>query len=589
MFKEYTFDYKEKDMFVRADNIADIISQNSVNTQGLRGMGGLNRLLDVMADAKVWITDEEGEPYAMSSMGSSGNTNGMGMGKGYGKGNSNNNSEENDDEEDDETQTFISDEVPESLKVLIDELIDNKKEISYQGYNNYYEEESLIVGVPIISDKEIIGTVLVMAPVEGISEIIDKAVRILEIGIIIGLLVAVILGAVYSLRFTKPLRKMNKTAHKMKNGDFNVKTGIKRDDEIGQLGDTIDVLAERLRITIDELYQEKGKLENIILSISDGLIAFDLDLNPISSNHSLANIMTRNLPYEDEAIINDFKKLNILDDIRNNEDDVKSFTRKWNNKILKITISNIFDSRKNTIGYVALLQDISQHERLEQMRKDFVANVSHEFRTPITVIRGSLEALSDGVIDDEKEILNYYKRMIQETRGLERLVKDLLELSRLQSGKISIKKEDFNLTDLIKDTLIGLRTIADKKNIVIHEEFDNKPFKINADYDRIKQLLVIFVENAVKYSPENTKVCVILRADEMIEILIKDEGYGIKEEEVPYIFDRFFKSDKARKIKGTGLGLAIAKHIIELHEGKVLVDSKVGKGTNIKVFLPFGK
>lgn len=573
MFKEYTFEYKENDMFNRAHNIAEIVSQNAIST---KGTGGLNKILDIMADAKVWITNDAGEPYAMSS----GNSNGMGNGKGF----RNKNTDSNENEA---SNRYISEEIPESLKGLINELLEGKDEISYQGYNTYYEEESLIVGVSIKdSNSNIIGTVLVMAQVEGISENINKAMKILALGLLIGLIVSIILGSTYSLKFTKPLRKMNKTANLMKNGNFNVRTGINKKDEIGQLGESIDALAEKLKTTIDELYQEKRKLENIILSISDGLVAFDLDLNPISSNNSLAIIMGQKQPYENEMIINDFNDMNLLDDIKSNKEKTKSITKSWNDKILKITISNIIDNKSNISGYVALLQDISQSERLEQLRKDFVANVSHEFRTPITVIKASLEALLDGVIEEKNEVLNYYKRMISETKGLERLVRDLLELSKLQSGKISIKKESIHIINLIKDTLRSLRTIADKKNIQIVEEYDNNINEMNGDYDRIKQLIVIFVDNAVKYSPDNTVISIKLELKEKLEIIIKDEGYGIKEEEIPYIFDRFYKSDKSRKFKGTGLGLSIAKYIIELHEGNVSVESKLGKGTVVSIYLP---
>jgi len=235
-----------------------------------------------------------------------------------------------------------------------------------------------------------------------------------------------------------------------------------------------------------------------------------------------------------------------------------------------------------------LVQDISKSERLEQLRRDFVANVSHEFRTPLTVIRGSLEAMVDGTVQNSDEINRYHQRMLSETRSLERLVEDLLELSRLQSGKITMNKEKLHIPNLLEDAVKSLQTIAEKKGIKIEylSEQDIPPFW--GDYDRLRQLFVIFLDNAVKYSPENTKVSVETSLFEIntLSIIIRDQGYGIAADELTHIWDRFYKIDKSRNGRGTGLGLAIAKHLIELHDALVSVQSELKKGTVIEIKLP---
>jgi two-component system sensor histidine kinase ResE len=237
---------------------------------------------------------------------------------------------------------------------------------------------------------------------------------------------------------------------------------------------------------------------------------------------------------------------------------------------------------------VALVQDISESERLEQLRRDFVANVSHEFRTPLTVIKGSLEALMDGTIDQTEDVERYHRRMFSETKSLERLVGDLLELSRLQSAKIVVNKEKIHIPSLLSDVIRSLQTLADKKEIqIVYQGLWEVPALIG-DYDRLRQLFVIFIDNAVKYSPESTVITIDskLTEENTLEVIIQDQGYGISEDELPYVWDRFYKSDKSRKSSGTGLGLAIAKHLVQLHQGQVSLTSELGKGTTVTVHLP---
>jgi two-component system sensor histidine kinase ResE len=220
------------------------------------------------------------------------------------------------------------------------------------------------------------------------------------------------------------------------------------------------------------------------------------------------------------------------------------------------------------------------------MRKDFIANVSHEFRTPLTVISGSLEALVDGTIETKEDVERYHQRMFSETRSLERLVGDLLELSRLQSGNISMNKEKVHIPSLLSDIVKSLQPIASKKDIIIDSVIPNDVPPILGDYDRLRQLFVIFIDNAIKYSPDKTTVNVKINLENTLEVFIEDHGYGISEEELPYVWDRFYKADKSRKSSGTGLGLAIAKHLVQLHNGNVSLKSSVGKGTTVIIHLP---
>lgn len=464
VFRQYAFDSRQKTLLERAYNISEVLSENVQSNGQMRGFGSFMRFIDTMTEAKVWITDKQGNPVLLSRM-----DNSASMGN-----------------------TFDSETLPKAAENVIHDVLSGKESVS-ESFSNVYNEATLTVGVPIWdSDKNVIGSVLLHAPITGITDALNKTVSILSISLLIALLIAVGLGIFYSIIFTRPLKAMNVTALEMARGNYDARTGIKRQDEIGQLGNSLDLLASEL---------------------SDA-------------------------------------------------------TEKIN--------------------------------KLEQVRRDFVANVSHEFRTPLTVIRGSLEALSDGTIEDKDDINRYHQRMLSETRSLERLVSDLLELSRLQSGKITINKEPISLSILLSDIVKSMQTIADKKEIRINCIMpDNVPHLIG-DYDRLRQLFVIFIDNAIKYSPAKTVVTidVSIKASHSaalhcppcnvntLEILIQDQGYGIAEDELPNVWNRFYKADKSRKSSGTGLGLAIAKHLIELHSGSVTLKSIVDKGTTVSIQFP---
>lgn len=565
MFKQYTFDSKEKTMLEQAQNISEVISMNTQNNGHMMGFGGFIRFLDTLTESKVWITDDKGNPAVISGMGMG--KSGMGM-----------------------RQNFSSEPFPTEAQKIIEEVLSGKESIS-QNFSSVYNETTLTVGVPILdSNKNVIGTVFLHAPITGITATLNKAVSILSISILIALLLAIALGLSYSLLFTRPLKAMNNTAIEMTHGNYTVRTGVDRKDEIGQLGNSLDVLASKLGYTIDQLFQEKGKMNDIISSISEGIIAFDLELHPLSYNNALSNIFNHSMPIQNELLKKYFIDLEIDASLKLAIEEKKALQviKDWMHKKLKFTLSPIINNQGNVTGSVAMVQDISESERLEQLRKDFVANVSHEFRTPLTVIKGSLEALVDGTIDQKVDIERYHQRMLSETRSLERLVGDLLELSRLQSGKISINKEKVHIPSLLSDIIKSMQTIADRKEIEIAYSVTNDTPPVMGDYDRLRQLFVIIIDNAIKYSPDKTVIKVSINIGNTLEVLIEDHGYGISEEELPYVWDRFYKADKSRKGNGTGLGLAIAKHLVKLHSGDISLHSIVGKGTTAIINLPIG-
>lgn len=584
IFRQYAFESREKTMLSNARTISEIASDYLQGNSQMRGFNGYLRSLDLLTESKVWITDSQGNLALMSGMGQGmgpgvgmGEARGTGLrpGSGFGFG-----------------QGFMknSEPLPTEAENSIREVLAGNDSVS-ESFSSVYNEATITVGVPIVNSKQtIIGSVLLHSPVTGVTETLNRAVRILVLSLLFALFLAIGLGIFYSLLFTRPLKAMNRTALEISGGNYSARTGIDQNDELGQLGKSLDLLAIKLGSTISQLFQEKGKLNDIISSISEGIIAFDSNLQPVSVNAALSHIMSRPNPYSIEEVKIDLDILEIGDQINNvmRERNPSKILKDWQGKKLVFTFSTITDNQGSITGSVALVRDISERERLDQLRRDFVANVSHEFRTPLTVIRGSLEAMVDGTVVNDAEIKRYHQRMLSETRGLERLVGDLLELSRLQSGKISINKERIHIPSLITDVVKSLQTLANKKRIKLEFNMsqDFPPFL--GDYDRLRQLIVIFMDNAIKYSPDNTQVFIETGVTDntSLFIRIRDQGYGIDTELLGKIWDRFYKVDLARKESGTGLGLAIAKHLIELQNGEVSVESELHKGTVIELRLP---
>lgn len=220
-----------------------------------------------------------------------------------------------------------------------------------------------------------------------------------------------------------------------------------------------------------------------------------------------------------------------------------------------------------------------EREELEHIRQDFFANVSHELRTPITVMRGYTETLADGVITDPEKVHGFYERMLAECKGMERLVGDLFVLSKLQNPDFEMDKEPVNLVQVFHDVLRSAKVICDAKNIELHKNMDSDICMMLGDYDRLRQLIMIIIDNAVKFTEDGGSIYINVTSEDNIAISIRDEGCGIKEEELPFIFDKFYKSKLRQNEKGSGLGLVIAKQIVMRHNGRVEVVSEEGHGT----------
>lgn len=387
--------------------------------------------------------------------------------------------------------------------------------------------------------------------------------------------------ALFTRTITHPVRAMSDAAGSMAAGEYSIRVPIARNDEVGQLAGTINVLAERLNEVITSLKDEKSKIEQILFNITEGIIAFDNEGKVIHNNSAALEILEicswnmcadeNECKYRDEVV-----RLRELCMQSRKPESVTWKTR--SGRLVTATASPARSTDGEMTGVVCLLRDVSEEQRLEQLRREYIANVSHELRTPLTGIRGMVEPLLDGVLETEKEKNDCYQVIYKETLRLEKLIAEMLDLSRLQDGRIRVEIERMELTNVIRRAVLSMKKLSDAASVSVEFDCDKEVFCMGNE-DRIIQTLVILIDNAVSFTPAGGKITITVTDAEYVYVSVKDTGAGIEPQHLPYIWERFYKADKSRMhTTGTGLGLAIAKRVVELMGGTISVRSEPGQG-----------
>ena len=443
LFRRHTIEIYRDDMKNRAQSIADTLSSLSDETRseghgrgnGMGGYGAYLHVMDGLTMDNVWIVDRKLQSITHGH-----------------------------------NETTKTEDLPEDAEHIVEEVFQG--EITYSdSFSGMLDNPSLTIGVPIYdSDNKIMGAVLLHSPVSGVDDAVKYGVFVLFLGVGAATVFALVAAILFSWNFTKPLFRMKNTALKLAAGDYTAKTELKQEDEIGELANTIDLLAGRL-------------------------------------------------------------------------------------------------------------EELEHHrETLDQAKEEFFSNVSHELRTPVAVLRGSLENLRDGTVSEPGEVLEYYEQMLGESRYIERLVNDLLDLSRLQDAGFKLDMKVVMLNEIARDSVRTIRQRADKKSISLEYLCDGKEFEVDGDYVRIRQMFLILLDNAVKFSKEGGRVNVCLEEVEGNSVFgVTNYGKMISKEELPYIFERFHKNSDSENRVGSGLGLAIAKQIALRHDARIQVLSNEEK------------
>ncbi|MCB9772090.1 MAG: HAMP domain-containing protein [Candidatus Omnitrophica bacterium] len=466
-----------------------------------------------------------------------------------------------------------------------------------QGENRRFsssmKEEMLYVAVPFGSMKPP-SIVRISVPLAEITVISKHLQKLLWFALVLFFLSAVFVGHFASLMITRPIARISAIAQAIAAGDFSKKATLTQNDEIADLAKAINFMSEEIRGHIAEVTASRSRLEAVFLSMIEGVMVVDSDGKILLINETLRKILrvehetVGRIPLE---IIRNIEVQDIVDAILKRHENVQAREMSFllpEEKILRVHAAPIIRDKKID-GVVLVFHDITDFRHLETVRRDFVANVSHELRTPVANIKGYSETLLEGAIDDKANAQDFLKIIYSESDRLAKLIDDLLELAKYESDRSALNLQPCHIRKVFEWVLGGVNIQAKQRDIAIISAIPLELSQVKADDSAVAQILFNLIENAIKYSNKGGRVTVSARErDDCVEVSVADTGLGIPSEDLPRIFERFYRVDKAhsREIGGTGLGLSIVKHIVQAHNGQVSVESELGKGSVFYFTLP---
>ncbi|MFA6078242.1 MAG: ATP-binding protein [Candidatus Omnitrophota bacterium] len=459
-------------------------------------------------------------------------------------------------------------------------------------FSTSIRRDMLYMAIPL-GENSITGILRLSIPLSDIKLIESEMFRTISITMVFAILATLIATFFVSVMISRPLYEMSMIAKRLANGDFSRKATIRSNDETGDLAKALNDMAYEINAKVESISSEKARFEAILSSMFEGVMLtngrgeiilvnpsvrklFFIDSAPegkrpleVMRNNAIQNIVERilleNRPFAQEVIVNTPEQ-----------------------KAIMISGSPVIKDG-TAEGAVLVFHDITELKRLEDIRKDFVANVSHELRTPISSIKGYSETILDGKVEDKDTLKEFIGIIYQDSNRLANLIDDLLDLSRIESGKMKMEFGPLDIKPAAERCVNVLERAAAKKSLAIKVEMPSGLPKALGDEKRLSQVFLNIIDNAIKYTPEKGSITIkAAQIEKFIQVDISDTGIGISEKDLPRIFERFYRVDKARsrELGGTGLGLSIVKHIIQAHNGQVWVQSTPGLGSTVSFTIP---
>ena len=476
----------------------------------------------------------------------------------------------------------VTDELIASMEGIMSRALGGEEISTYTGMPFFSSLQLVCVAAPFGENGAVDGAVLMLVPLYEALAAVSGLNSALMMSLLIIMPFVVILVYLVVGRITKPLRQMRDAALGMASGDFSIEADASQRGEVGQLAASLNYLSSELSHNLSELTIERNRLKQSVNGLREGFVSVNSEGQITYFNPAMRELYPGNDSTNDRmALVPDAELWQAFDRaISDSAPSVRDLVTP--ERVIRATINPVTGEDGQTVGAVGLFTDITESERLERTRRDYVANVSHELRTPLTAMRGLIEPLRDGMVKSEETRARYYDILMRETLRLSRLIDDLMELSRLQSGKLSLAVSKVRLSAIVED-------LADKYTGAAREK--NQTFRLLTDpadcpdvltnADRAEQVMVILLDNAMKYTPEGGVISLAVRTEgDRAVISVSDTGIGISEADLPYVFDRFYKADKSRTgSSGSGLGLSIAREILQSMGERIYVSSKPGQGS----------
>lgn len=498
-------------------------------------------------------------------------------------------------------ELWVSNSEDKSLSKLEETWIDNEKGLSevltehkkvkQQMALPNNDVEAMIVGVPLI-DKD--GAVYVYQSLDVIDQTKAETTKIIYLAAGIAIILTTIFAFFLSTRITSPLIKMREAASDLTRGEFNTKVPVLTHDEIGGLAMAFNRMGRQLKFHINALRQEKEQLSSIVSSMADGVVTLNRNGDMIVTNPPAEKFIEdwyfeNNIKMADESRKLPSELIQVLQKVINGETEVlHEISLQGRNYVMIMT--PLYD-QSYVRGAVAVFRDMTEERRLDKLRKDFIANVSHELRTPISMLQGYSEAIVDDIAESKEDKNELAQIIYEESLRMGRLVNELLDLARMEAGHIQLNREKTEVGIYVERIMKKFSGLANDNQIEMILSKNITVSHATFDPDRIEQVFTNLIDNAIRHTNELGIVKVSIgNSEDELYVAIEDSGSGIPEEDLAFVFERFYKADKSRtrnkEKKGTGLGLSIAKNIIEAHHGKISVKSKPNKGTTFSFKIP---
>ena len=453
-------------------------------------------------------------------------------------------------------------------------------------YSTTLGQKMMYVAVPIAYQDEILGVARVSLPLTAVESLVRRVTVSIITATAVATLLVILAAWVIARTTTRPIRRLTVASKRIASGELGEKITIEVKDEVGELTHAFNEMSAKIKELVGTISEDRTSLATILDNMTDAVIMIDGE-----GNISLANRAAEKLFNVKEA-----ENMPLIEVARDHEVDellklclrtAKMQAVQYESSISKRYLQAIAIPIVHS-GVLLLFQDLTDLRNLQTMRRELIGNISHEFRTPLAGIKAMVETLGGGAIDDKEAARDFLARIDSEVSRLTQLVAELTELSRIEIGKAELKKEPVDLNQLVEEVIHQLSPQAERQKLSILQDFaSDLPF-IHADKDRIRQVMANLVHNAIKFTPAGGRITITTQVLEgSVLVDIADTGIGIPKEDLPRVFERFYKGDKARAGEGTGMGLAIAKHVIEAHGGSIWVRSEEGKGSTFSFSLPF--
>ena len=458
-------------------------------------------------------------------------------------------------------------------------------------YSTTLNEQMMYVAVSVIDQGKVLGIARVALPITAVAENVSHVTRIIILATVIITALAVLAAWIIARTITRPIRKLTKAAKEIATGQLGQKITASTKDEIGQLAQAFNEMSANLKTTVETISTEKSKLTNILANMADGVIMTNVNGDIVLANKTsgvLFGFKEEKVPDKSVIeVVHDHEVDEILKlCLKTGKEQATQFESGIARRFLR-AIAMPLRNQGRLNGALILLQDLTELRNLQTMRRDLVGNISHELRTPIAGIKAMAETLLNGAIEDRKAAKDFISRIESEADRLTQMVAELTQLSRIETGQAELKIEPFNLNALVDDVLTEMNPLAAKQQVKFLKQLSPDLPPVQADRDRIRQTIVNLIHNAIKFNISGGKVMVSTGYnDTSITFSVTDTGIGISKDDLPRVFERFYKADKSRTGGGSGLGLAIAKHTILAHGGDIRAQSEEGKGSTFTFNLP---